>query len=290
MAPAGLGDEGENANIAHPRLPRPLGRPSVAAQMFLLTKWYLDLVTDQGTALIVYAASLEWASLRAAFASTLCAEPAGEPVERRAWSRVRMPMIDGTTVRFAHAGLHLSGEWRRGAASLAATMVDGPRGRLDWRCFTPNGQATVSIDERTITGRGYVECLSMSCPPWSLPLRSLRWGRYTSDSHSAVWIDWDGGALRRWVWFDGIEQEHAAVGADGISALGNGVAMRIAPVRTLGDRRALRVLSAELPALDRVPIGSFKNLRETKRLARGELWHDGVQVERGWVIDEVVRW
>ena len=34
--------------------------------MFLLTKWYLDLVTPEGTALIAYAARLRWGRFRMA--------------------------------------------------------------------------------------------------------------------------------------------------------------------------------------------------------------------------------
>ena len=258
--------------------------------MFLLTKWYLDLVTDQGAALIVYASTLEWAALRVRYASTLVVSATGDCAERSVWSGVSMPTIDGSTVRFEHQGLRFSGQWKRDVEPLRTTMLDGPDGRLDWWCLTPNGSASVSFGDQHMTGRGYAECITMSCAPWTLPLRQLRWGRYTSQSHSVVWIDWRGGPPRRWFWFDGVEQNDAVLEADRVSGLCNSFAIRMEPVGVLRDRRALQALSAELPALETLPIGRLKDLHEVKRLARGELWHDGAQVDEGWIIDELVTW
>lgn len=258
--------------------------------MFSLTKWYLDLVTDQGTALIVYAATLEWAALRVGYASTFLARPGAQPLEQRAWSHVQMPAIDGETLRFAHDGLGFQGEWTREAPSLDATLLDDSDGRLDWRCFTPSGKATATLVGEPIAGRGYAECITMTRLPWTLPLRRLRWGRYASAAHSAVWIDWSNGAPRRWVWFDGASQPAAILEEDSVSGLESRWGIQLRSVRTLCDRRALEVISVQLRPLADLPIGPLKHMLETKFLKRGTLSHDGVQVDDGWVIDELVAW
>ena len=258
--------------------------------MFSLTKWYLDLVTDQGTVLIVYAATLEWAALRVRYASTFVARPGAQPVEHRAWSHVHMPAIDGATLRFVHDGLGIRGEWTREAASIGATLLDDADGRLDWRCFTPSGKASVTIAGAQHDGRGYAECIVMTRLPWTLPLRRLRWGRYASAAHSAAWIDWSNGPARRWVWFDGTIQPEATLAEDDVSGLESGWDIRLRPVRTLCDRRALEVISVHLPALGDLPIGPLKHMLETKFLKRGTVSHDGSEVDDGWVIDELVAW
>jgi len=258
--------------------------------MFSLTKWYLDLVTDQGTVLIVYAATLEWAALRVHYASTFVARSGAQPIEHRAWSHVRMPAIDGDTLRFVHDGLGIRGEWMREASSLDATLLDDADGRLDWRCFTPSGRASVALAGPLMDGRGYAECLTMTRLPWTLPLRRLRWGRYASAAHNAVWIDWSSGPARRWVWFDGTVQPEACLDDDGVSGLQEPWGIRMRPVRTLCDRRALEVISVHLPALGDLPIGPLKHMLETKSLKRGTVLRDGVQVDDGWVIDELVAW
>ncbi|MGE0355029.1 MAG: hypothetical protein AB7Q69_17590 [Gemmatimonadales bacterium] len=258
--------------------------------MFRLTKWYLDLVTEQGTALITYAAALEWSGLRVHYVSILLARPGIPPEEHSTWSDVRLPQPDGDTLRFRHAGLPLDGEWRREAAPLDATLLDSPSGRLHWSCLQPSAAATLEFSGETFTGRGYAECLVMTCLPWTLPFRSLRWGRFASASSSVVWIDWNGEQPRRWVWLDGAAEPGAVLQGGGIAGLSGGRRLRLVPVRELCDRRSLQVISRRLPALDALPAGPIRNLREAKRLDRGILYREQVPVSEGWTIHEVVTW
>lgn len=258
--------------------------------MLNLTKWYLDLVTPGGTALIVYAASLRWGALQVNYASTLLARPDEAALEETAWSGVRLPRSadDGVTLR--HDGLGLEGRWLATAPPVAATLLDDDAGRLRWDCFVPSAEARVRLGDEVLEGRGYVECLAMTRPPWSLPLRTLRWGRFATVSHALVWIAWDDGAAYRWVWLDGVRQPSPRVGAGGVSGLTGGRELLLTPGRELCDRRALQVLSRRMPALDALLVGPIKELREAKRLDRGTLMRGDVVEDEGWAIHEVVTW
>jgi hypothetical protein len=258
--------------------------------MFRLTKWYLDLVTDEGIALIAYAASLEWAGLSVQFASTLLARPGALPEEQSAWSHVRLPDAEGEALRFHHDGLHFAGEWRCEAAPFEATLLDDSAGRLHWACLASNATATVALGGETLVGRGYAECLTMTRLPWTLPLSCLKWGRCLSASHSLVWIGWSGGPPRQWVWLDGVAEPDAVLDDRGVSHLNGGRELRLAPARELCDRRALQVISRHLPALDALLTGPVRDLRETKRLDRGTLYQNGAPIDEGWTIHEVVSW
>ena len=60
-------------------------------EMFSLVKWYFDLVTDDGTAVIAYAARLRLTGVRLTYAATLISPPAGSACERSVIGRVRPP-------------------------------------------------------------------------------------------------------------------------------------------------------------------------------------------------------
>ena len=50
--------------------------------MFKLSKWYLDVITEDGSAFIGYAARLEWGPLRVAYGATLLALSGAAVIER----------------------------------------------------------------------------------------------------------------------------------------------------------------------------------------------------------------
>ncbi|MFN2316644.1 MAG: hypothetical protein ABR551_09985 [Gemmatimonadales bacterium] len=261
--------------------------------MFRLVKWYLDLVTDEGTVVIVYAAALRWPALRLRYLSTFLARPREEPVERSAWSGVALPDEAADTIRVDHAGLGLSGQWHRAAPSTHATLLVDTEGSVQWDCLMPSATARVVVDGNILVGAGYVERLTLTRPPWSLPFRGLRWGRYTGASRSATWIDLQGDAPRRWVWLDGVPNPEAipdAIGLHGPHGSGDDWSLRFTPDRELLNRQALQVISQRLPVLHALPLGPFGNLHETKYLARGSLHHRGTVVDEGWVIHEQVTW
>jgi hypothetical protein len=258
--------------------------------MLNLSKWYLDVVTDDGTVLVAYALSIQWAALRVDAASVLLADPGSELRERRAWSNVRAPRQVGDSLRFCHEDLRIDGDWRRLAPPIEASLLDDESGRVSWACAAPCANVSVRLDGRTFTGKGYAECLTMTRLPWTLPLRHLRWGRFTGESHSVVWIAWRGGPPRQWVWLDGMLEPAAESDDGGVTGLGDGRALCLAPVRDICDRRSLRALLSHAPALESGFAGPLRDLRDAKRLARGRLVRDGAVVDEGWTIHEVVTW
>ena len=258
--------------------------------MLELSKWYLDVVTTEGTALIAYAASLRWGALHVEFASVLLSA-AGEPVrEAHAWSGVRLPEFSGTDVELRHPGLGLEGHWTPTSPPVRATLLEDESGALRWDCYMPSAAASVTVPGRSLEGVGYVERLTVTRPPWAFPLRALRWGRYASKSHAMVWIDWRGGPPRSWIWLDGERQDGARVTDQGIQGLAGAGELTLGPGRVLCDRKALKVLSRAFPTLGLLPLGPLGELRELKRLDRGTLSRAGSADDEGWAVHEVVEW
>lgn len=221
--------------------------------MFLLVKWYLDLVTDDGTALWAYSARLRWGALRLSYAS-VCRSVPGARLDE------------------------------------AATIRGVVAPRLDWLCQMPRARATVRWGDSTYVGLGYVESLRLTIPPGRPPFRTLRWGRHLSDRHALVWIEWEGGDPQRWVWLDGSEQRDARLTADGIAALDRGCELRLGSSRDLCDRPVVGSLARFLPAVARRAAGPLGSMREHKQLSRSSLLAPGQAPDLGWAIHEEVTW
>lgn len=259
--------------------------------MFKLAKWYLDLVTDDGTALVGYAAGLRWGALRLRYASLLLAPPGQAPVEQTTLRQVAEPALDGNVLTWRSGPLHLEGRWLREARAIEAPLADLPTGAIHWHCLMPSAVAVVRVGEQRLTGRGYAERLVLTLQPNELPFRTLHWGRYLSVRHAVVWIDWSGaGAPARWIWLDGTLRPDARLDAQGITGLGPGMALRFGPPRPLRDRTVLPDLARPIPGLLRRVVGPVAQMRERKRLAMSRLERDGTTVDEGWAIHEEVAW
>jgi hypothetical protein len=258
--------------------------------MFSLDKWYLDLVTGDGIALIGYAAELRWHALHLRYAAVLESHPGTPPHERATIRRIRLPEVAGDRLAWDCAPLHLQGEWRTLAPAIGSTLLEGPAGTITWSCLMPRARATVECGSARYEGLGYVERLQLTLPPWELPFRALRWGRHLSEGHALVWIEWDGELTRRWAWLDGRPQPSARVAGDGVEGLEGGWALRWQRGRDLRRRSVLETLREAAPLLVQRATGRLGTMDEHKQLSRSALVADGAELDSGWAIHEEVSW
>lgn len=261
--------------------------------MFLLTKWYLDVVTGEGTALIAYAARIRWGRLRLAYASVLVSEPARHARETRAFgARRAWPRLDGDRLTWVQPRLGINGTWDRAAPAIRRRLLKNDAGEIRWACEMPCARASVTVGDRTFEGLGYAERLSLSIPPWNLPFRTLHWGRHTSAGHSLVWIDWTGEDTRRYVWLDGVEQPDACVdvAARAVCRLDRETTLRLDGARDICDQPALARVAGRVPGLTRRLAGPVAAMREHKQIARGTIERQGDAARVGWTLFETVTW
>lgn len=259
--------------------------------MFLLTKWYLDLVAGDGTVLITYAARLRWGRLRMGYASVLVSEASGPARDARAFGGGRSwPRLDGDRLTWAHPRLGIDGAWDRMAPAIRRRLLKNDAGEIRWACEMPCARASVTVGGRTFEGLGYAERLSLSIPPWDLPFRTLHWGRHTSPAHSLVWIDWIGEDTRRYVWLDGVEQPDACLDARAVCRLDAGTRLRLDEARDICDQHALGRIAGRVPGLTRRLAGPVAAMREHKQVARGTIERQGHAIGAGWTLFETVTW
>jgi len=258
--------------------------------MFSLDKWYLDLVTGDGIALIGYAAELRWHALHLRYAAVLESHPGTPPHERATIRHSSPPEVTGDRIAWRCQPLHLQGEWRALAPAIEATLLDGPAGTITWSCVMPRAFASVESGTARHEGLGYVERLRLTLPPWDFPFRALRWGRHLSVGHALVWIEWDGELTRRWAWLDGRLQPSARVAGDGVEGLEDGLALRWQQGRDLRRRSVMETLREAAPLLVQRATGRLGTMDEHKRLARSTLLENGQPRDEGWAIHEEVTW
>ena len=255
------------------------------ATPFFLVKWYMDCVTDLGDAVILYCAELRWRGLHAAYSSVLSVD--GRSVESHAsMTRYRLSSAGGE-ILVELPRLGVSGRWEASAAPFQHTVFEDASGSVLWNCLQPRASVHLRIGDRELTGLGYAECLTVTLPPWQLPMRQLRWGRFVSPEDSLAWIDWQGSYSTNFAVHNGISCET-------LSVSDSEVAMRHATLRMEESfpLRAGRLGSTILPgapALGKLLPRSLANIEEHKWRSRGILNAESGS-SKGWVIHEVVHW
>lgn len=257
--------------------------------MFSLSKWYLDCVTDTGDASIAYTGEVVWGKFRLRYASLL--ESAGARVTERHSLRNQIePQIKNGRLHWGSNVLQADGEWELDwpapkCAGIEKTIFRSPQGSVKWHCLAPNAKARLG----TRSGLGYAEHLAVTVPPWKLPIQSLSWGRFTSDSHWVVWIDWRGEPSQRIVYANG-EAVRAAVIEDGRVELANGAQLTMDRSLVLRDGPLGTAALSRIPGIQKIFPARLLQVRECKWRSRGRLECQGGLILEGWTIHERVEW
>jgi hypothetical protein len=136
---------------------------------------------------------------------------------------------------------------------------------------------------------GYAEHLAMTIAPWRLPLRILRWGRFTSASDWVVWIDWQGAFTRTLVYRNGREAGTRSLGDAGIEFADGS---RLVLDRSLVLRKGTLGSTAlsGIPGLRNSVAGRLLQVAECKWRSRASFEQQGGPVVEGWTIQEMVEW
>jgi hypothetical protein len=249
---------------------------------FNLSKWYLDCVTDSGETSILYVGSAGWGMAQLHY-SSLLESKSGHMTVRSSICNPRMPEIKGASISWR--GHDIDATWNADSTAIRNTIFSCERGAVEWHCLMP--RARVQFGRRF--GFGYVEQLTMSIPPWALPIENLRWGRFTSASDWIVWIDWEGEFSRRIVYLNG-EEVATSVLQDGRLSFDGGTLL------TMDQALVIRDAPLDTGALSGIPVfkkmfpARLRKISECKWRSRALLERPGRSSVEGWAIHESVSW
>jgi hypothetical protein len=160
-------------------------------------------------------------------------------------------------------------------------------GVIDWRVEAPVAEARFDFEGLdAVQGAGYVERILITMPPWRLPLRELRWGRWLDCKarRSVVWIEWRGPEPRCWVFVDGAKRS-AEIADEGVST---DRARVVFDRSSILHERSFAEVAATIPLLKSITPKSFLQLRETKSCSAARLLEADSAPLHGFAIHEVV--
>lgn len=245
----------------------------------------MDCVTDSGDTVILYCADLRWGGMHASYSSVLAVKD-GVSESHSSMGRYSFTSSDGNiSVEIPRLGV--TGSWAGAAEPFQKTVFENASGAVVWNCLQPRSSVKLRVGERERSGLGYAECLTVTLPPWQLPMRQLRWGRFVSAEDSLAWVDWQGPYSIRFAVHNGRECETLSVTDSAIEIVD--ATLEMEESLSLRAGRLGSTILPGVPALGKLLPHSLFNIEEQKWRSRGVL-NAQDHSSRGWVIHEVVHW
>jgi len=255
--------------------------------IFSLSKWYVDGVDASGRVVIAYWARLAMRDVGLTWHALT--EYADEDVARD-WSvaTVLPPVRDEGRITWQSEVLDLSLHLTPRDAPCTLTLLESPAGAVEWHSDTMT--AALRLERRgrpAFEGTGYAECLSMTLPPWQLPIDTVDWGHWSATDHSrsSTWFRWRGAHPLTIVVEDGRRATSPSV--DGTTITTEHSSLDVSPVRLL-ERRHLGEVLSPIPLLARAVPSWMLRMQETKWLGHAVRRDVDGTARDGWAVFERV--
>ena len=255
---------------------------------FTLKKWYFDCTSDAGDAVILYCTRLKWRALRANYASLLVSR-GGSISTSNSLRCSSFPKTSQEETEITIRSLGINAHWQGPDEGITRTIYESDAGSIEWHCLHTRSTAEfVFADGTHLCGLGYGECLTLTIPPWKLPLKQLQWGRFVSSQHSIIWIDWKGSFENRIVLHNGCDVETQEINSRELR-FGSGDSLNFESSQTLRDGKIGDTVLSSFPILRNILPNALFEINETKWCSKGRLTLGAKEIS-GWVIHELVRW
>ena len=251
---------------------------------FELSKWYLDCVTDAGEVAIAYTGRVRWGRLSFHYSSVL-ESAEGRVKVRHSLRAPREPVVNNGSIHWRANALHVDAEWHADSAPLCETLLDDESGLIAWHCLMPRARARFGLR----SGFGYAERLTLTVPPWKLPIDTLRWGRFSSASDWIVWIDWRGAHPQRRVYWNGTLAPVDELGDEKIR-FADGALLAMDRSLTIRDGALGSTVLAAIPVMGRTFPARLLRVTESKWRSRARLEFPHGPAVEGYAIHERVSW
>jgi hypothetical protein len=258
---------------------------------FELSKWYLDCVSPDGDAFIGYAATLRYRALQLHYSSSLRYQPPQATQVTTSLKKYSIPSEDAAgLLHWASQHLKIDGTWEATALPIEQKLLESDGGNILWQCLLPRARCRVNLGgQKCLEGLGYAEHLSLTIPPWELPITELRWGRYLSENDALVWIDWRGPIPLSRIFHNGVPITDVRVDDHALHLGSNGSILSFEERRVLREGPLIKTALASIPGIKKLFPRQSLQTYECKWLSRGILKAQGRQTSTGWAIHDVVR-
>ena len=254
-----------------------------------LKKWYLDFVSDDGVAALCYSAKLRYKGLSLGY-SALVNGQYDKDFTAHYSLQSPCPEINGNSLQWHSAKWQTGFSWQTDSQAISQplSLWQTSKGSVQWHNLIPGAKAQMHQNQQATSGMGYVEQLSLDIPPWKLPIKRLRWGRFVSQGATLVWIMWHlrDGSTKQWLTLNqqavktfNLAQQSIAC-THGHLHIGQGSPIRQGYLKDTAFS-SIALLQWLFPE-------SILNIYEHKQLAPATFHTDAGEQTEGWVIDEIV--
>ena len=223
-----------------------------------------------GRVCIAYWAQLTWKTIAVSWSNVLF-----EGKSREHLFSIEPPQLNGNLLTWHAEPLQCEMTLRRRAPAYATTLFTSDDGTVSWRCEMPAADGEVRVGDDHFRGRGYAELLTMTLPPWELPIDELRWGRFGGDEVSLVWINWKGARPLDLLLINGTRVDRAS----------NDLEITIEEDSVIRSAALSETLASMIPLVPK----RLLTAQETKWRGRGTVRRRNTVVDRGWAVHELVK-
>ncbi len=158
-----------------------------------------------------------------------------------------------------------------------------------WNCHHPRALAEINYNGYIFKGLGYAETLFCPINPVNLPVDELRWGRFLSDSHTLIWINWKDKHPLNKIFINGTEYNDAIFENDSI-IFNNGIyKLKFSEIQIIRNGK-LSGLFSKMKFLKIFFSSRLLDTVEIKYKAKTVLSGDSVLLSTGWSLFEIVKW
>jgi hypothetical protein len=258
---------------------------------FELSKWYADCVNEQGDAAILYHAELRLGGLPIHYESLLLKNRRSPARALYSLRRSPPPSFEGGRIEWQSPKWQAQGNWKDLGVEHHEVLFESEAGVLEWNCLAPRAISSMQIGSGDLSqGWGYAEHLRLSVPPWRLPIRRLRWGRFVNATDALVWIDWSGPYNKQVVFLNGSLVSAETINDEEIVLAAEEVTLYLEDKQVIRDGKLGATALSVIPKLSDIFPASVLNVRERKWLSVAVLRRPGYPDSTGMAIHEVVEW
>ena len=259
---------------------------------FLLVKWFLDFVGENGVSMIFYSAKLTWHGWSASYASWLNYDSVSGVRLKSRFGNAQFPQMEENTITWNDKKFGVSGSWESLAERIQAQIFESSEGYLDWECFQPASKVKLKILDKSLLGWGYAERLTLAILPWKIPMDELRWGHFNSDENNMVWIELKEKEKRQWLWLNGEKSENVTICDDRLSIPEKDMVLLLDRGAVLESEKKIFSLMGKIiryiPGFNKVVPTGFLMADETKWFSKGQLQSNNIALGSGTAIHEFV--
>ncbi len=254
--------------------------------MFHLKKHYFDGIDINGNAIIIYFAELKLLGFKIPYSSFILSE--NELIKEK--SVLFSSEIDqnNSSISISNSKLQISGSWNSYETSFSEILWTEKNAIINWNCIAPKAEFEIEWNGKKMSGLGYSEILHINFVPWKLPISTLKWGRFLSENHCIIWIEWIGKQPLKKVFWNGEKIENAEISDMGIKFSSKNAELVFENSVYLKNEKLMKIAD-KYPFLKLFFKQTFLQSKEMKFKNLSTLNIEGKQ-ENGFSLYEIVLW